>query len=149
MRLWHYTNKESFDAILGSKLKPGQPMVALLRADGYGNAILNLSLQKFKDGKPSGVDTHFGDGIYVTDIVPGSMRMADICGKLWGPRGSRSKAYLDRVKYHFQFEVGDLYIPCREHVFKLDLAHVRSEDDIRIVKHGRTKELTDHGSEHI
>lgn len=149
MLLWHYTNEQCFQAILRSGLEPGRPAVALLRADGYGSAIVNLSLQQFKEGKPVGVDTHFGDGIYVTDIRPGSMRMVDICKELWGLMASRSDRYLDRVKYNLQFEVNDLYIPCREHVFKLDLARVRNVDDIRIVKHGRTKELTDRGSEHV
>ena len=95
------------------------------------------------------VDAHYGDGLYVTDIRPGSMRMQGICRKLWTARAARSATFMDRVRYHLQFEVGDLYIPCRENVYKVDLDARQHWNDIQIVKHGRTKELTEHGSEHL
>ena len=149
LRLWHYTTKENFDAILKGGPKSGRIQVEIDRADGYGTAILHLSLQQFSDSKPSQIDAHYGDGIYVTGIRPGSMKMSAICTRLWDSFAANSPKYLDRVKYHFQFEVGDLYISCRKHVFKINTDGMTNWSDVRVVKHGRTKELTEYGSEHI
>ena len=119
MRVWHYTDKEGFYSILKNPHSHSGLAVAFQRADNRGEAILNFSLQQMKGSRPDGVDAHYGDGIYVTDIRPGSMKMADICKKLWGPRVSGSSKYLERVKYHFQFEVGELLTCCRPNVYKL------------------------------
>lgn len=148
MRLWHYTNEQSFQAILNSKPNPGRIAIELERADGNYTAIFFISLQQLNKSKPDGLDTHFGDGLYATDIRPGSMRMKDICAILWNARAARSQKFLERVKYHFQFEVGNLFIPCRAHVFKIDTDNMKHWRDIKIVKHGRTKELTEFGSQH-
>ena len=149
MRLWHYTSESNFRAILQPKSHSNRIAVEFARSDNNGTAMFYISLQQFNQSKPGGVDAHFGDGLYVTDIRPGSMKMNDICAKLWNSRAARSANYAERVKYHFQFEVGELYIPCREHVFKIDTDNMSHWQDIKIVKHGRTKELTEFGSEHL
>lgn len=149
MRLWHYTNEQNFKSIIRSTPGPGRIAVELERADGYGTVFLYLSLQQLNQVRPDGIDAHFGDGLYVTDIRPGSMKMQDICKHLWTARASRSTNYIDRVKYHIQFEVNELFIPCRQHVYKINFDKIQHWNEVKIVKHGRTKELTERGSEHL
>ena len=149
MRLWHYTNEQNFKAILKSKPSSGRIAVEFERTDSEYTAMFFISLQQFSQSKPDGVDAHFGDGLYATDIRPGSMKMKDICAILWNARAARSQNFLEKVKYHFQFEVGSLFIPCRTHVFKVDTDNMVDWKGVKIVKHGRTKELTEFGSQHL
>lgn len=75
-------HEKNFDAIMTGF---PSPIVFMLNSKGQmatARYRFHLSLRHFVDSRPSKIDAHVGDGIYVIDFRPGSMKKSEICRAL-------------------------------------------------------------------
>jgi len=83
-------------------------------------------IKKTKQFSPSffkPTDTTYGQGWYVTDLVP-STPILELCDYLWTDRSQISQ---EKTKAYIKLEIDDNYLVyCREHVYLLRLESVNS-----------------------
>ena len=95
--VWHYTSEDALNDIKKTK---------------------QFSPSFFKP-----TDTTYGQGWYVTDLVP-STPILELCDYLWTDRSQISQ---EKTKAYIKLEIDDNYLVyCREHVYLLRLESVNS-----------------------
>lgn len=70
--------------------------MSIPRRDRGINATINFSLKEMRDNKPAD-DAWEGDGIYLTNIVPGTVTHRYIVRHLWNVNAAKSVEYLQRA----------------------------------------------------
>jgi hypothetical protein len=138
IRLYHFTPKGGhFEIVRGRSVsEPGS--ISIRRRDHGTNATINFSLQEMRDNKPA-PDAWEGDGIYLTNIVPGTVTHRCIVRHLWNVNAAKSPEYLRRAAWCIGLEMpADL--PERVGLRKWVLRPGTDTNDIEVVSHRRNFE---------
>lgn len=112
--------------------------MSILRRDRGINATINFSLKEMRDNKPAD-DAWEGDGIYLTNIVPGTVTHRYIVRHLWNVNAAKSVEYLQRAGWCIGLDMpADL--PKRVGLRKWVLQPGVDTTDIEVVSHRRNFE---------